>query len=93
MSAAILSLRMNARRINCPSSLSMQPALRPMVTSELLQARKAARELGKQRDLLLVTLEQVKSGELKLVDPEPLEAEELVLDKIDVGAIKMSLRR
>ena len=30
---------------------------------------------------------------IEIIDPDPLEAEELVLDKIDVEAIKMSLKR
>ena len=40
-----------------------------------------------------VTSQALQKKLFKLVDPESLDAEELVLDKIDVGVIKMSLKR
>jgi hypothetical protein len=40
-----------------------------------------------------ITSQMLQKKLLKLIDPEPLEAEELVLDKIDVGTLKMSLKR
>ena len=39
------------------------------------------------------TSQEFQKKLLKIIDPEPLEAEELVLDKIDVGSVKMSLKR
>lgn len=40
-----------------------------------------------------VTSQVLQKQLLKLVDPEQLDAEELVLEKIDVGMLKMSLKR
>lgn len=40
-----------------------------------------------------VTSQAFQQKLLKIIDPEPLDTEELVLDKIDVGSIKLSLKR
>jgi len=40
-----------------------------------------------------VTSQALQQKLLKIIDPEPLDAEELVLDKVGVGSIKLSLKR
>ena len=67
---------------NIPEQIAIDP--------ELLQFGDG---IGDYQIKTAFTSQEFQKKLLKIIDPEPLEAEELVLDKIDVGSIKMSLKR